>query len=94
MRGRRSLRNPGQLHDRTAQDRPLAPGSGSTKAAYLWAYARGHRTFGRERSPHGGLSLRGQPFRRMRGPASQWLYGILQVDGYAAYSKLAPRSLQ
>ncbi len=33
----------------------LAPGPGSTKTAYLWAYARDDRTFGRNGVPRSWL---------------------------------------
>lgn len=41
-----------------------------------------------QRSPHGLIALK-QPLRRMRRLAPQWLSRILQVDGYAAYNRLA-----
>lgn len=67
----------------------LAPGSGSTKTAYLWAYARDDRTFGR-----GGPPMVAYRFEDSRSGECavrhlNGYHGILQVDGYAAYNKLA-----
>ncbi|SFQ35993.1 Transposase [Bradyrhizobium sp. Ghvi] len=67
----------------------LAPGSGSRKTAYLWAYARDDRTFGR-----GGPPMVGYRFEDSRSGECAVRHlngyrGILQVDGYAAYNKLA-----
>ena len=67
----------------------LAPGSGQVKKAWLWAYARDDRPFGATSPPmvayrfedsHGSACVA----RHMAGFA-----GILQVDGYSAYTKLA-----
>jgi transposase len=67
----------------------LAPGSGKTQKAWLWAYARDDRPFGGNGPPmvayrfedsRGGECVE----RHLAGFA-----GILQVDGYAAYSRLA-----
>ncbi len=66
----------------------LAPGSRSTKTAYLWAYARDDRPFGDSGPPmvayrfedsRAGLCVA----RHLNG-----YRGILQTDGYAAYNKL------
>lgn len=67
----------------------LAPGSGSTKTAYLWAYARDDRTFG-----CGGPPMVAYRFEDSRAGECAVRHlngyrGILQVDGYAAYNKLA-----
>ncbi|SCY90425.1 Transposase [Rhizobium sp. NFACC06-2] len=51
----------------------LAPGSGSAKTAWPWAYARDDRTFGGNKPAHGGLSLRRQSGDRLRGTAPQRL---------------------
>jgi len=59
----------------------LAPGSGSTKTAYLWADARDDRTFGRSGPPMVAY--------RFEDSRSGECAVILQVDGYAAYNKLA-----
>jgi transposase len=67
----------------------LAPGSGKTQKAWLWAYARDDRPFGgigppmvayRFEDSRGGECVE----RHLAGFA-----GILQVDGYAAYNRLA-----
>jgi len=67
----------------------LAPGSGKTQKAWLWAYARDDRPFGgigppmvayRFEDSRGGECVE----RHLAG-----FTGILQVDGYAAYNRLA-----
>lgn len=67
----------------------LAPGSGKTQKAWLWADARDDRPFGGNGPPlvayrfedsHGGECVE----RRLAG-----FDGILRVDGYAAYNRLA-----
>lgn len=67
----------------------LAPGTGSTKKAWLWAYARDDSTFGGSGPPMVAYrfedSRSGDCVRRHLGGYR----GILQVDGYAAYNKLA-----
>jgi transposase len=67
----------------------LAPGCGSTKTAYLWAYARDDRTFGGSGPPMVAYrfedSRSGDCVARHLGGYR----GILQVDGYAAYNRLA-----
>lgn len=67
----------------------LAPGSGKTTKAWLWAYARDDR-------PYGGTSppMVAYRFEDSRGAdcATRHLSGftgILQVDGYSAYTNLA-----
>lgn len=66
----------------------LAPGTGATKTAWLWAYARDDSTFGGSGPPMVAYrfedSRSGDCVRRHLGGYS----GILQVDGYAAYNKL------
>lgn len=67
----------------------LAPGSGSTKTAYLWAYARDDRTFGGADPPMVAYRFEDSRsgdcvVRHLNG-----YRGILQVDGYAAYNRLA-----
>ena len=67
----------------------LAPGTGSAKKAWLWAYARDDTPFG-ESGPSMVAyrfedSRSGDCVRRHLGGYR----GILQVDGYAAYNKLA-----
>ena len=67
----------------------LAPGTGKVRKACLWAYARDDRPFGGTSPPmvayrfedsRGGECVS----RHMRG-----FTGILQVDGYSAYTQLA-----
>ncbi len=67
----------------------LAPGTGKTKTAWLWAYAR-------DDSPFGGASppMVAYRFEDSRGGECvarhlEGYHGILQVDGYAAYNRLA-----
>jgi transposase len=66
----------------------LAPGTGKTQKAWLWAYARDDRPFGGLDPPM--VAYRFEPSRggecverHLTGFA-----GILQVDGYAAYNRL------
>lgn len=67
----------------------LAPGSGKTRTAWLWAYARDDRMFGGSAPPmvayrfedsRGGACVE----RHLAGYA-----GLLQVDGWGAYNRLA-----
>nr|WP_319484897.1 IS66 family transposase [uncultured Cohaesibacter sp.] len=67
----------------------LAPGSGKTTKAWLWAYARDDR-------PYGGSSPPMVAYRFEDGRGTECVArhlsgytGILQVDGYTAYSSLA-----
>ena len=67
----------------------LAPGAGKTKTGWLWAYAR-------DDSPFGGASppMVAYRFEDSRGGECvarhlEGYRGILQVDGYAAYNRLA-----
>ncbi|WP_375337284.1 IS66 family transposase [Rhizobium binae] len=65
----------------------LAPGSGSAKTAWLWAYARDDRTFGGSGPPM-------VAYRFEHSRATEWSRDIraviaaLCIDGYAAYNKL------
>jgi transposase len=67
----------------------LAPGSGKVKIAWLWAYARDDRPFGGSGPPMVAYrfedSRAGDCVARHLGGYR----GILQVDGYAAYNRLA-----
>ncbi|MGY3530766.1 hypothetical protein ACVIHD_006405 [Bradyrhizobium embrapense] len=67
----------------------LAPGSGSTKTAYLWAYARDDRTFGRDGPPMVAYRFEDSRSGECAVRHLNGYRGILQVDGYAAYNKLA-----
>jgi transposase len=67
----------------------LAPGSGQTKTAYLWTYARDDSPFGGTAPPMVAYLFEDSrsgacPERHLDG-----YRGILQVDGYAAYNRLA-----
>jgi transposase len=67
----------------------LAPGTGKTEKAWLWAYARDDRPFGGIGPP-----MVAYRFEDSRGGACAERHlagfaGILQVDGYAAYNRLA-----
>ncbi|THV10580.1 IS66 family transposase [Rhizobium rhizophilum] len=67
----------------------LAPGSGSAKTAWLWAYARDDRPFGGSGPPR--VAYRFEDSRagdRVARHLSGYR-GILQVDGHGAYNKLA-----
>ncbi len=67
----------------------LAPGSGSAKTAWLWAYVRDDRPFGGSGPPM--VAYRFEDSRagdRVARHLSGYR-GILQVDGYGAYNKLA-----
>lgn len=67
----------------------LAPGSGKTTKAWLWAYARDDRPFGGTSPP-----MVAYRFEDSRGADCvahhlSGFNGILQVDGYSAYTSLA-----
>lgn len=67
----------------------LAPGSGSARTAWLWAYARDDRPFGGSSPPM--VAYRFEDSRagdRVARHLSGYR-GILQVDGHGAYNKLA-----
>jgi transposase len=67
----------------------LSPGSGKTKTAWLWTYARDDRTFGGTAPP-----MVAYRFEDSRGGACVERHlsgytGLLQVDGWGAYNRLA-----
>ena len=67
----------------------LSPGSGKTKTAWLWTYARDDRTFGGTAPP-----MVAYRFEDSRGGESVERHlagygGLLQVDGWGAYNRLA-----
>lgn len=81
------LKGPRVFADETSLP-TLAPGTGATKTAWLWAYARDDSPFGGSGPPMVAYrfedSRSGECVRRhLHG-----YRGILQVDGYAAYNKL------
>ncbi|MFK3664697.1 IS66 family transposase [Ochrobactrum teleogrylli] len=61
----------------------LAPGSGSTKTAYLWAYARDDRPFGGSGSPMVAYRFEDSRAGECVARHLNGYRGILQVDGYA-----------
>ncbi len=66
----------------------LAPGSGSAKTAWLWAYARDDRTFAGNSPPMVAYRFEGSRATDCVARHLSGYRGILQVDGYGAYSKL------
>ncbi len=67
----------------------LSPGSGRTKLAWLWTYARDDRTFGGQAPP-----MVAYRFEDSRGGENVERHlagytGLLQVDGWGAYNRLA-----
>lgn len=67
----------------------LAPGSGKTKTAYLWAYARDDRTFGGIGPPMVAYRFEDSRSGECVARHLDGYRGILQVDGYTAYNRLA-----
>jgi hypothetical protein len=69
----------------------LDPGRGSTKTGQLWAYVADHRPWGGSDPP--GVAYVYAPDRKAERPIAhlEGFKGILQVDGYAGYRKLAER---
>src|SRR5881275_2653482 len=69
----------------------LDPGRGRTKTGQLWAYAADDRPWGGSDPP--GVAYVYAPDRKAERPITHLagFTGILQVDGYAGYSKLAER---
>lgn len=69
----------------------LDPGRGRTKTGQLWAYAADDRPWGGSDPP--GVAYVYAPDRKAERPIAHLdgFKGILQVDGYAGYRKLAER---
>jgi transposase len=69
----------------------LDPGRGRTKTGQLWAYAADDRPWGGADPP--GVAFVYAPDRKAERPIAhlEGFKGILQVDGYAGYRKLAER---
>jgi hypothetical protein len=69
----------------------LDPGRGRTKIGQLWAYAADDRPWGGSDPP--GVAYVYAPDRKSERPIAhlEGFTGILQVDGYAGYRKLADR---
>ncbi|NEV02829.1 IS66 family transposase [Bradyrhizobium uaiense] len=67
----------------------LAPGSGKTQKAWLWAYARDDRPFGGAGPPMVAYRFEDSRSGDCVARHMAGFTGILQVDGYAAYTQLA-----
>ncbi len=69
----------------------LDPGRGRTKTGQLWAYASDDRPWGGSDPP--GVAYVYAPDRKAERPIAhlEGFKGVLQVDGYAGYRKLADR---
>src|ERR1700728_5110881 len=67
----------------------LAPGSGKTQKAWLWAYARDDRPFGGAGPPMVAYRLEDSRSGNCVARHLAGYHGILQVDGYSAYTRLA-----
>ena len=67
----------------------LAPGSGKVKTAWLWAYARDDTTFGGAGPPLVAYRFEDSRSGDCVARHLAGYRGILQVDGYAAYNRLA-----
>lgn len=69
----------------------LDPGRGRTKTGQLWAYARDDRPWSGPEPP--GVAYVYAPDRRHERPAAHLagFEGVLQVDGYGAYTALAEK---
>jgi len=67
----------------------LAPGSGKTQKAWLWAYARDDRPFGRTSPPMVAYRFEDSRSGDCVARHLAGFTGILQGDGYAAYTQLA-----
>lgn len=69
----------------------LDPGRGRTKTGQLWAYARDDRAWGGADPP--GVAYVYAPDRKAEQPIAHLagFRGVLQVDGYAGYRKLAEK---
>jgi transposase len=67
----------------------LAPGSGKTQKAWLWAYARDDRPFGGAGPPMVAYRFEDSRSGDCVARHLAGYTGILQVDGYSAYTRLA-----
>jgi transposase len=67
----------------------LAPGAGKTKTAYLWAYVRDDRPFGGRDPPIVVYRFEDSRAGECVARHLEGYRGILQVDGYTAYQRLA-----
>jgi len=66
----------------------LAPGSGKTKTAWLWTYARDDRPFGGDDPPMVAYRFEDSRAGDCVARHLTGYTGIVQVDGYAAYNRL------
>jgi transposase len=67
----------------------LVPGSGSAMTAYLWAYARDDRPFGGSGPPMVAYRFEDSRSGDCVARHLEGYRGILQIDGYAAYNRVA-----
>ena len=67
----------------------LAPGSGKTQKAWLWAYARDDKPFGGAGPPMVAYRFEDSRSGECVARHLAGFSGLLQVDGYAAYNRLA-----
>ena len=67
----------------------LDPGAGKTKTGYLWAIARDDRPWGGDGAPAVAYSYAPGRGGQHAAKLLDGFNGVLQVDGYAAYKKLA-----
>jgi transposase len=67
----------------------LAPGTGKTRKAWLWAYARDDRPFGGAGPPMVAYRFEDSRSGDCVARHMAGFTGILQVDGYSAYTRLA-----
>ncbi len=72
----------------------LAPGTGKVKTAWLWAYARDDRPFGGSDPPMVAYRFEDSRAGACVARHLKDYRGILQVDGYAAYNRLAQSDRQ
>ena len=70
----------------------LAPGTGKTQKAWLWAYARDDRPFGGAGPPMVAYRFEDSRSGDCVAHHLSGFSGVLQVDGYAAYNRLAKGS--
>jgi transposase len=70
----------------------LAPGTGKTQKAWLWAYARDDRPFGGAGPPMVAYRFEDSRSGDCVARHLSGFSGVLQVDGYAAYNRLAKGS--
>ena len=85
------LRSSGRLFADETTVPVLDPGRGRTKTGQLWAYVADDRPWGGSDPP--GVAYVYAPDRKAERPIAhlEGFQGILQVDGYAGYRKLAER---